>query len=275
MRLEKIFERKIKRIIYLVFSLVGIAIAIYGYLSFSLDYAFHLYVGVALIVALTAPAIIIHLENRRKNLIDNAFPTFLEHLAKGTESGMTLFQALEDASHRKYGPITVELRKLVAQLSFGVELDSAFAGFSSRIGTALSLRVNAILLESVKLGGDLKTILASTAGFVKEMLRLRDERESELRSYLMIVYISCFVFLALIIILYQSFFIPMASAPTRFLNLSFSTQGYKSLMFDLSIAEAIFGGLIAGKLSEGATLSGLKHSVILLAAVTVIFIYFM
>lgn len=87
----------------------------------------------------------------------------------------------------------------------------------------------------------------------------------------MIVYISCIVFLVIIVILYQSFFLPIATQKTRFLRLPMSLEGYKSLLFDLSIVEAVFGGLVAGKLSQGIVLNGLKHSVILNVLAILIF----
>jgi hypothetical protein len=66
----------------------------------------------------------------------------------------------------------------------------------------------------------------------------------------------------------------MANSQTQFFNLSISPGDYKALLLDLSIAEGFFGGLVAGKLSEGVTLSGLKHSVILMIIVTILFVTF-
>ncbi len=275
MKIHTTLSSKIKKLSYVVSAVIGVCIIIFGYLSYPVNsYLFHAIAGLGIAAGLTAPAIIMHLEHRRKKLMDNALPTLLEHLAHGQQAGMTLFQALEDASTRKYGPITFELKHLVAQLSLGVGLESAFTNFSKRIGTELSAHVNILILESVRLGGDLGKIFRSTANFVKELIRLRDERESQLRSYILIVYISSFVFLILVIVLYQSFFMPMANSQTQFFNLSISPGDYKALLLDLSIAEGFFGGLVAGKLSEGVTLSGLKHSVILMIIVTILFVTF-
>jgi flagellar protein FlaJ len=275
MELTKSLTPKIKWLIYASSLVVGAAIVIIGYRSASLSFIFHSYLALGLAVGLLAPSIILHLEERRKKLIDNAWPLLLENLAGSQEAGMTLLQALEDASHRKYGPITVELKKLTAQLTWGMEFEKAFIDFSKRIGTEFSTRISILIFEAVRLGGDLKASFNSTAEFVREMIKLRDERESQLRSYLMVIYVSFFVFVAVIVLLYQSFFVPMSKTPTSFLRLTMSLEGYKSLLFDLSIVEAIFGGLVAGKLSEGSMMNGLKHSVILLAVVTLIFTFFL
>ena len=108
----------------------GILIAIYGYLEFYPKVIFHLFISFTLIASCGPPALLIHIDERRKRMIDDALPRLLEDVAESQEAGMTLLQALEEASKRKYGPITQELRRLVAQLSWGVELEQAFKSTS-------------------------------------------------------------------------------------------------------------------------------------------------
>jgi hypothetical protein len=48
----------------------------------------------------------------------------------------------------------------------------------------------------------------------------------------------------------------------------------KILLFDLSVMEALFGGLIASKLSEGTIYPGLKHAIIMLIINISTFLYF-
>ena len=64
----------------------------------------------------------------------------------------------------------------------------------------------------------------STVEFVRQMIALRDERESQLRSYMMVIYASCSIFVIIVIVLYRSFFLPMAIEPTRFLRIPMSLE---------------------------------------------------
>lgn len=292
-KLSILYSPKFRSFIYVVSGVAGAIIVLVGYLLFCIEneitslfsaeplikffsnYVSHTYIAFAITVSLAAPSILIHLEFRRKRLIDNALPRLLEDMAESQEAGMTLLQALEESSRREYGPLSEELRKLTAKLSWGIEFEDAFKAFSESIGTELSLRTTTLILEAIRLGGDLKTTFNSTAQFVRQMIELRDERESQLRPFMMVIYVSTIVFVIIMMILYQSFFLPMAMEPTRFLRLAMSLEGYKSLLFDLSIVEALFGGLTAGKLSQGQVLNGLKHSVILIVIVSVIFGLFM
>lgn len=251
----------------------GILLVAFGYLEYYPKAAFHLFVSLGIVAACAVPALIYHLEGRKKRMIDDMLPRLLEDVAESQEAGMTLLQALDESSQRKYGPITEELRTLVTQLSWGVEFDEAFNAFGERIGTELSVRVTTLLLEAIELGGDLKTAFKSTAEFVRKMITLRDERESQLRQYMMVIYVSSLVFMLILIILYQSFFLSMASgSKTGFgTKKEISLEEFKTVLFDLAIVEAFFGGLIVAKLSQRVTLTGLKHAVVLLSVVSLIF----
>lgn len=259
--------------VYGASAVAGVSLAVFGYLFFYPAFTFHVFVAGAIIAAITMPSLIITWEQRRKKQIDDMLPRFLEDVAESQEAGMTLLKAFEESSKRKYGPITKELKHLVAQLTWGVEFEAAFVSFSGRIDTELTTKITTLLLEAMRLGGDLKRTFHSTASFVRQMIQLRNERESQLRPYMMVIYVGTIVFMIIIIILYQSFFVSMASGGTGggFMRLPMSLEGYKVVLFDLVVVEAFFGGITAGKLSGGRALTGLKHSAMLLAVVTVVF----
>ncbi len=270
MKIRIAYNRRTKTLAIMLSVIIGVLTVTAGFLSVGLNYQFHYYVGFALALSLLLPALMVHWELRRKRLIDEALPSLLDDIAESHEAGMTLLQALEEVSKRKYGPITLELKKLTAQLSWGVEFEQAFKAFSDRVNTALTTRVTVLIIEAIRLGGDLKTTFNATAKFVRQIIALRKERESQLRTYLMIIYASSLIFVLIIIILYQSFFLPMSNQQTRFLQMQMSLESYKSLLFDLAVVEALFGGLTAGKLSSGVTLAGLKHSVALVLIATIL-----
>lgn len=90
----------------------------------------------------------------------------------------------------------------------------------------------------------------------------------------MVIYISTMVFMLVLVIMYQSFFVQMSEAKTGFMRLTLSLEAYKAYLFDLAIIEAMIGGFAAGKLSEGVTLYGLKHSLVMLLAVLLVFTFF-
>lgn len=270
---KKMERKEIARLIIIgIPATVGILIALFGYYIFFPKLLFHILLVVGVIVALSVPALLIHFDEARKKKIDFMLPQFLRDVYEGQESGLTFLKALQASAARDYGPLTKELRQMVVQLSWGVEFEEAFTSFANRVDTEITKKTVALLLETTRLGGDIKASLSSVASFVTEMNNLREERESELKPYMTIIYISSIIFMIIMIIIYQSFFTSMAStAAGGFLKLPLSIEDFKAALFDLVIIVSFFGGITSGKLSQGKILSGLKHSISLIVIVTVFF----
>ena len=86
----------------------------------------------ALTIAVVPPSIAAVIRNRWKNKIEKATPEFLRDLATSSRTGIPLQAALEHASKRMYGPLTHELRILVAHMSWGMNFNEALMEFSDR-----------------------------------------------------------------------------------------------------------------------------------------------
>jgi flagellar protein FlaJ len=258
--------RKTTTIVGAVSLTAGFLVALFGYILFFPEYSFHIFLSLAAVVSCIGPAILFQLKYRRKNLIDENLPRLLEDLAESQETGMTLIQSLEESARRKYGPLTIELRKMIVKLSWGIKFEVAFQDFAKSAQTEMTQKVVTLILQAIHLGGDLKKIFVSTAAFTRKMLDIRKERSSQLRQYVFSIYTIMIIFQIIIIVLYQSFFMPFSSGGEHFLNLKTSPEAFKGVLSDLAIIEAFVGGIIAGKLGEGTVYLGLKHSIILLLA---------
>jgi flagellar protein FlaJ len=101
--------------------------------------------------------------------------------------------------------------------------------------------------------------------FVQSTLLAEKERQSQTRPYIAIVYVAFFVFLFTVIMLFTTFFVQMSELPTLSSALMSTTEA-RRVFFHMSMVQALFGGLVAGKMGEGTMGAGLKHSVILLVA---------
>jgi flagellar protein FlaJ len=109
---------------------------------------------------------------------------------------------------------------------------------------------------------------------------LEKERRSAIRPYVVVIYIAYGVFLAVSILLVDSFFKSVMNAPPTGSTGGTFFQGFagltlaevKDLFLQMSLIESIFGGFGAGKLGEGSFLSGFKHVLIMAAVTVVIFV---
>jgi flagellar protein FlaJ len=105
-------------------------------------------------------------------------------------------------------------------------------------------------------------------------------------TYLVVIYVSFFVFLGIIVALTVSFIpaIESASQSAAFSGDSGVTTGvfsglgevntgaYTLLFFHVTLVQGVFSGLIAGQLGEGSVTDGLKHATLLVFVTYVVFL---
>lgn len=272
------FNRRFQIVLCGISAAIALVITLFGYTLYITqiisEFTLHVFAVVGLILGLILPAYMLILQDRRRNEIDRMLPRFLDDISEGLQSGMTLIESIEESSKRDYGFITKELRILVGQMSWGVSLEEAFENFSNRIGTDMAKKTTVLLLSAIHLGGDMKSVFLSTSAFLRKMLDAKADRNDQLRPYLSIVYVTLIVFLAMMVMLYSSIS-GLLSIKSPIMKVQMTQEQLRILLFDLSIMEALFGGLIAAKLSEGTIYPGLKHSIIMLALNTLVFFAFM
>ncbi|KRT61231.1 MAG: type II secretion system F domain-containing protein [Thaumarchaeota archaeon CSP1-1] len=237
--------------------------------------------------ALTAivPVTLIHLrETQRKDNIDRNLPLFLLALSSAVQSGANLIRAIENAADRNMGPLTPELKNLRANISWGMPIEDAFENFANKTGTKMSKRVAVLLEMALKIGGDIRTNLEMIQKHVTELQNLEKERKSSLAPYTYTIYISFAVFLGIAVILSSQFFSEFAVVQ-KLLEKSpgegefFSSitnmdiEALNTVLFNMSIIEAIFGGLAAGKIGSGNYVAGIKHIIVMIVMAVVAFMF--
>lgn len=236
----------------------------------------------ALILALFPPAIINYVDMRWRLSVDKNIPEFLRELSEAGRTGVTLTRALDLASKRRYGPLSSELERIVIKLSWGGNFEDSLKKFAERIETKLAKRTSILLTEINRSGGDIKDVLDTVSRHIRELQSIEDERRSQLQAYVAIVYIAFFIFIFIDYILLQTFFAKIEALKESlsdvgglFLMKELSFENIKTMMFHMSIMQGLFGGLIAGKMGEGALGAGLKHSLILTIIAFLMFYFIM
>lgn len=269
-----------KRVQYVIFGIsaaIAVVTTLFGYTLFAAkvipEFTLHIFAVIGLILGLIMPSFLFTFQERRRNDIDQMFPRVLDDISEGLQSGMTLIESIEEASKRDYGFISRELKMLVGQMSWGVPLEDAFRNFANRINTEMAKKTTALLLSAIYLGGDLKVVFASASSFLRKMLEVKADRNDELRPYLSIIYVTLVVFIVMMVMLYGSIS-SILSIQSPMVKTQMTKEQLKILLFDLSIMEGLFGGLIAAKLSEGTIFPGTKHSIIMLGINIVAFLMF-
>lgn len=252
-----------KKVAWIVSGSLGVIICATAILLLRGSPLFDEYFLLAVVIAVFPPAVLDYVDYRWKRSVDKHLPDLFRSIVQAQKTGMTLPQAIEEASKRNYGPMTKELQKMVAQMSWGVSFGAALQSLGKRVDTGLMRQTIPLILEAQRSGGRVEKVFEPLEEFVQTTLTFDTERKTQTRPYLAIIYVAFFVFLFTIIMLFKSFFVDVVDFELTQFELM-SPPEARSIFFHMSAIQAFFGGLVAGKMGEGTVGGGLKHSVILL-----------
>jgi len=258
-RIEK-WER---RIAWVISSILGTAIIITAFITLFGKPLFDDYMLLALVVTVFPSAVLDYINYRWKTSVDEHLPDLFRSIVQAQETGMPLPQALDEASKRDYGPLTKELKKMVAQMSWGMPFEEAFQSLGKRVDTVLMRRTVPLVIEASRSGGHIERVFDPLGRFIQMNILANKEQRAQTRPYIAIVYVAFFIFIITITLLFKTFFVQMIDLPVIGFS-SLNPETTKRIFFHMTMIQGLFGGLVAGKMGEGTVSAGLKHSVILL-----------
>ncbi|MCZ6582084.1 MAG: type II secretion system F family protein [Thaumarchaeota archaeon] len=236
------------------------------------------------------PVVMIQLNaTKRRDNIDRNLPFFLLAIGGAVKSGQSLIRAIEGTADRNMGSLTPEIKNLRANMSWGMPVDEAFDNFVERVDTRMARRVMVLLKLAMNIGGDVASTIDIIQKHVSEMANVEKERKTALQPYIYTIYISFAVFLGITLILITQFFTEIENVQETLrvaiegtsmgtggvkgfesiLNISVPTL--KKTVFHMTLVEAIFGGLAAGKIGESSIIAGVKHVVVMMILAVVAF----
>ena len=256
-------------------AIIFLAISLVVYLSSpTLDYM----LAIAIAIAAIPPSIAQMVRNNWKKKIEKATPEFLRDLATASKTGIPLQMALEHASRRMYGPLTLELKILVARMSWGMGFNDALKQLSDTVDIPVVKKATVLITEAGRHGGDLSGIFESTAKYVENINTWTEKRKTQTFPYVAVFYFSVFMFLFIIIVISGMMFMPLSqtsgSGP-QFIRPILTQEQARRLFLHASLLEALLGGLIAGKINEDSFRDGLKHVAVLAVSSGIAFYLFL
>lgn len=215
-------------------------------------------------------------KQREVKQIERRLPDFLRDVAEAGRFGMTLAEAIVVSSGGRYGKLTPEIKKMAAQITWGVPATEALRLFAERVKTPMVRRVVAIIVKSSDAGGDVADVLTMVSHDTKETQLTEDERRITMSTYIAVIYISFLVFLVTIWILNVTFLPKMLEASGALGSASGAVQSplaqdlpevvrqIRVAFFIATIVHGLGDGILAGVLDTGKIPNGLRHSFIML-----------
>jgi flagellar protein FlaJ len=207
----------------------------------------------------------IHLDS-----MEYKFSEFLLDLAEYWKVGLSMTTAVQTIADGEYGALNKQIRKMATQISWGVAFNDVLLNFTEDIPTRLVARSVSLILESNKAGGKIADVLVTAAKDASEIKWLQKERQKGVFMYVVVIYVSFMVYLAVIGIITAVFLPAIIEASTAMAAEGSSGFGsmqvrqlereYLVFVFYCSVlVQAVGNGLMAGVMGKGKLTQGLIH----------------
>jgi flagellar protein FlaJ len=252
-----------------ILSLLGIFTGFGGYIDY---FVFALLSGTGLYGTYESMHV------RRIQKIDGIFPDFVRDLAESRRAGMTFTKAILFSSKGEYGILTPEIKKISQQISWGGSVADALEAFAQRVNTKSIRRTITLIIEASNSGGNVADVLDVAAKDAREIKMLEAERRTNMASYVVVIYVGVFVFLAIVLILCTSF-IPAMVGGEGSQGLSgimgggnnASRKDISSMFYLACLVQAFGSALVAGVFEDGRYTSSVKHIFIMIFSTWLMF----
>ena len=214
-----------------------------------------------------------HLKAKKKQQIEDHLPDFLREISSSASSGMTVFDSITSAARGDYGKLTPEIQKMSAQLSWGISVNEALENFAKRINTPSVKRIVITINKALDIGGNTPAVFEAAAKEIDQTKLVEQQRRTEMSLYSIVIFISFFVFLAVILIInntiFEEFFKLQSkmAGVTRIGNLQIAQSIDRNLLnntfFLFVLVQSVGGGLLGGFMMDGKISSGVRFGFIL------------
>ena len=222
-----------------------------------------------LIIGTSLPAIMAMRYSRERTALEKALPEFIRDVAEGRKTGLSPEVAIERLSGRYYGILSKHVKKMGAQLSWGVSLSKVIATFTNAVESWVTRAIGTLLVEVVDVGGGTIRSFSEMAEFTRSINDMESDRRAALRPFVFITYIA-----GVMVVITTFIMVYLLGEPAA---TGFSTAGtVPSATIDMLLTTAIFDtfviGIVAGKMGESGVSDGFKHA-IALVVVALIAVY--
>jgi len=247
----------------------------FGFLALILMLA--IFFGSQLIIDL----IVILIGDRRGSFAETVLPDALQLMAANIRSGLTPDKALLFSARPEFGVLEKEIKIAAAKAVAGEALEDALLSLGKKIKSRIINRTFNLIVEGMRKGGEIASLLEQTADDIRELKLLKKEIAAQVGMYAIFIFIA--VGLASpVLFSFSSHLVETMSTigsklklpenPSytavgglRFGLVKVSSDFIRAYCLLTLTFSSIFGSLLIGLLQEGKEKAGLKYIPLLLA----------
>ena len=217
--------------------------------------------GTMIILASYPAFAAVRFSGERRSL-ERTLPEFIRDVAEGRKTGLSPEVAIERLGDRHYGTLSKHVKKMGAQLSWGVSLSKVVSTFTDAVGSWVTRAIGTLLIEVVDVGGGTIRSFSEMAEFTRSINDMETDRRTALRPFVFITYIA-----GVMVVITTFIMVYLLSAPSATGIATSSTPTVAPATIDLLLTTAVFDsfviGLVAGKMGESGLADGFKHAIML------------
>ena len=215
-----------------------------------------------------------HIKSKRKQEIEEHLPDFLREISSSTSSGMTVFDAIISSAQGDHGKLSPELKMMASQLSWGIPVDESLENFAKRVNTPAIKRIVVTINKALKIGGNTAAVFEAAAKEIDQTKLIEEQRRTEMSMYSIVIFISFFVFLAVILIIDKTIFAAIFDLQSKMpAGASVGNSGLaiadvnpvelKNMFLIFVLVQSVGGGLLGGYMMDGKLSSGVRYGFVL------------
>ena len=220
-------------------------------------------------------ALFYELKVRRRKAITKNLSETLRKLSNANETGMTLFEAIDEVSKSSKGKLAKEFNIISAKIQYGKSITKAFIEFNNKYNVPRLARIVRLVTKAQEASNQISEVLITAAEVSENQDNIDKDRKQNARMQVVII-IMTFITLLGVMALLQTQFIDVMAELVQGGNNSSSSSGGSSefgaelkpnrlsmLFFHAVTLQAIFSGIISGYMRDSNVLAGLKYAIIL------------
>ncbi|WP_297463696.1 type II secretion system F family protein [Thermococcus sp.] len=199
---------------------------------------------------------------KRIEEMENMLPDALFYLASSLRAGISFSEALEELTTAKFGPLTEEFRRTVAEIKKGRPTVDALRAFALRNRKSkIIYRSMMIIIEALERGAPMSDVLVYVGNDVREILRIRKERKASTGMQTMFFIITSGFIGPLILGIVAQIMVSMGSGGV----VTLPVETLTNILMVFVLIQAAISGLGIGVIREGKYSAGLRYSLLLMA----------
>lgn len=231
--------------------------------------------GVVPFLVVTVPLTVFYEINRRYvERVQSRFPDILSSIARANRSGIGTVEAIEMEVERSTGVLAEELEKLYNDIRWFHDVSEAFLRLAERSRLQMTGRTMRLLAEANRASGNLHRTMTVAAEEARFQRQFAEARAREVVSYVAVAIVSFLVFVGILLLLQQFYLARIIEAGAQSAEVAagleapgslqnIDAEGFRVAFLHSAIIQGACIGLVAGKLSRGTVLAGIRYSIVM------------